>query len=71
MTQPLTRDELAAELADALPDREWRNAVWDYVTREADVRDKAAERRHRELITALDKVQRAMIDVAAITTRAA
>lgn len=41
------------------PEDEWRNAVWDYVTR-SDDREKAAERRHKEVIAALGKVERAM-----------
>lgn len=71
MTQPLTREELAEELAHALPDREWRNAVWDYVTKESDARERATERRHKELVAALDKVHRAMSDVAVSLPRRA
>lgn len=45
---------------DQSDEDEWRNAVWDYVTKAEErdrKRERAAERRHTEVIEALGKVE--------------
>lgn len=49
---------------NAAIDRELMAAVYVHVTTEAEKREKAAERRHKELLAAVTKVTNALGDVA-------
>ena len=61
MSEPV---EVLGISPDAAIDREFAAAVYVHVTTDADRREKAAERRNKELMGAVGSLTRAMSDVA-------